>query len=77
MILALMLLMQTAPEAQSTPDAASADASVPAAEAPESAQPKTKRVCRTVLDTRSGMVAKSRKICREVPDEPTTATAGG
>ncbi len=29
-------------------------------------QPARKRVCRSVLDTRVGLIAKSRKICREV-----------
>ena len=41
--------------------------------APAPAEPQTKRVCRNVLDTRTGMIAKPRKICRMVPVDSDSA----
>lgn len=37
-----------------------------AAEPVRAAQPK--KVCRTVLDNRTGLIAKQRKVCRTVQD---------
>ena len=34
---------------------------------PVAAETQTRRVCRTVLDSRTGPIAKQRKICRAVP----------
>jgi hypothetical protein len=34
---------------------------------PAGAEPQTRKVCRKVLDTRTGLIAKPRKICRTVP----------
>ena len=51
----------------SQPVAVSDENTVAAAE-----QPKTRRVCRRTLDSRVGPMAKSQKICREVPVDDST-----
>lgn len=68
---ALLLLLQAVPDQTAEAAVESVDQAVDAAESPEADAPRTKRVCRRVLDTSTGHIAKSRKVCREVPDEPT------
>jgi hypothetical protein len=73
---AFLLLMQAAPEQQAAPVVESSEEVAPATEPLEAAAPKMKKVCRIEIDSRTGPIAKRRKICREVPDEAATATAG-
>lgn len=40
---------------------------------PAAAEPQMKRVCRSVLDTRTGLIAKPRKVCRMVPADADSA----
>jgi hypothetical protein len=73
---AFLLLMQAAPDQQVAPAVESPEEAAPATEPLEAAAPKMKKVCRIEIDSRTGPIAKRRKICREVPDEAATATAG-
>jgi hypothetical protein len=73
---AFLLLLQAVPEQQAAPVVESSEEAVSSTEAPEAAAPKMKKVCRIEIDSRTGPIAKRRKICREVPDEAGTATVG-
>ena len=73
--IALVMALQAAPAASqqvalNMEAAAAATAESPASATEEAATPARKRVCRTALDTRTGLIAKQRKVCRFV-DEAT------
>lgn len=63
MLPTIMLMLQTATTQQA---ALVTNAPAPVAEETASTERPLRRVCRTVLDTRVGLIAKSRKGCREV-----------
>ena len=70
--IAFVMALQAAPAASQqvalNMEAAAAAAAEAPAPATEDAAPARKRVCRTVIDNRTGLIAKQRKVCRFVED---------
>lgn len=70
--IAFVMALQAAPAAPQqvalNMEAAAVASTESPAPATEDAAPARKRVCRTVLDNRTGLIAKQRKVCRFVDD---------
>lgn len=71
MVAAFLLMLQAAAPQQQVALASAAQASAPEVQDRQDALPEQpapqKRVCRSFLDTRVGLIAKKQTVCRTVP----------